>query len=217
MNAFQLWISQNIWLFLIGGLVLSAGLAAAAGWQGWRAWGRVQGGGGSWSGMVVPLLLLLAGGAGLFFFGAGSVVMGPELLEQRRLVGKPAPEVRYGRVDDGSAATLSGHRGSVVLLNQWATWCPPCRHEMPDLDKLQKTYGERGLVVLQISDEPREVVADYLESAPMSTEHGVVATMPLPDPGRPTSYVIDRDGVVRQVILGPRSFEQFATAIDRLL
>ena len=104
-----------------------------------------------------------------------------------------------------------------MLVNLWATWCPPCRHELPDLDELQQTYGEQGLVVLQISDEPREVLQEFLAASPMSTEHGFVAEMPLPEAGRPTTFVIDREGVVRRVILGPRSLEQFAAEIARHL
>lgn len=217
MSALELWISQNIWTFLIVGLLLALGLLWMGARSFLRARRRMRGGAGSWRGAIGPLALLALGAIGLSYFGAGSVVMGPELLGQRRLLGQSAPEVRFARVSDGTEATLGEHRGKVVLLNQWATWCPPCRHELPDLDKLQTTYGERGLVVLQISDEPREVLEKFLAASPMSTEHGFVAEMPLPDPGRPTTYVIDRQGVVRRVIIGPRSFEQFEAEIGRHL
>ncbi len=120
--------------------------------------------------------------------------MGPGLIRQHRLIGRPAPELRFNRVSDGAQATLAEHRGKVVLVNLWATWCPPCRHELPELDRLQRSYRDRGLVVLLISDEPREVLAEFLATSPMSTEHGFAAELPLPEAGRPTTFVIDRAG-----------------------
>ena len=216
MSGLGLWISENVWTFLIVGLVLSAGLVVAGVRSARRAAERRRGGASRWV-WVGPLALFALAGLGLLYFGSGSVIMGPGLVGQHRLVGERAPAVRFARVADGSQASLSEYRGSVVLVNLWATWCPPCRHEMPDLDRLQRDYRERGLVVLQISDEPRHQLEEFLAASPMSTEHGFVAEMPLPDAGRPTTFVIDRQGLVRKVILGPRSYEQFEAEISRLL
>lgn len=217
MDGLALWISEHVWTFLIAGLLVSVGLAAMAVRAMVRVVRRVRSGAASRWVLGGPLALLAVGGLGLLYFGSGSVIMGPGLVRQHRLVGAPAPELRFNRVSDGAEATLAEHRGKVVLVNLWATWCPPCRHEMPELDRLQRTYRDRGLVVLQLSDEPRQVIADYLAASPMSTEHGFAAELPLPEAGRPTTFVIDREGVVRRVILGPRSFEQFETEIRRHL
>jgi thiol-disulfide isomerase/thioredoxin len=62
---------------------------------------------------------------------------------------------------DGKTYSLEGLRGKVVLLNFWATWCPPCRKEMPDLEKLYGEFGAKGFVVLAVSDEKREVVEKF--------------------------------------------------------
>ena len=60
---------------------------------------------------------------------------------------------------DGKTYSLAALRGKVVLLNFWATWCPPCRKEMPDMEKLSRAYADKGLAV---SDEPRETVEPFI-------------------------------------------------------
>lgn len=217
MDGLALWIAENVWVFLIGGLVVSLGVTAWAGAAAYRGVRRARSGAAAWRTAVLPLAGTVVGALGLVYFGSGSAIMGPGLVAQHRLVGAAAPELPYSRVEDGAPARLRDHRGRVVLVNLWATWCPPCRHEMPELDKLQQTYRDRGLVVLQISDEPREVLEEFLAGSPMSTEHGFAPELPLPEAGLPTTFVIDRDGIVRNVILGPRSFAQFEEEIRQYL
>ncbi len=194
MDGLALWISEHVWTFLIGGLLLSAGVAVVAARSARRGFKRARSGAASWRVVIVPVAVLALAGLGLLYFGSGSVVMGPGLVKQHRLVDSLAPELRFARVSDGAEATLGDHRGNVVLVNLWATWCPPCRHELPELDKLQLAYQDRGLVVLHISDEPRHVLTEFLATSPMSTEHGFATELPLPAPVRPTTFVIDREG-----------------------
>lgn len=66
---------------------------------------------------------------------------------------------------NGKQHKLSDLRGKVVLVNFWATWCPPCRREMPDLDKLNARFGPQGLVVLSISDEDQAKVTPFIASS----------------------------------------------------
>ncbi len=101
-----------------------------------------------------------------------------------------------------------------MLLNFWATWCPPCREEMPDLEELQQSHGDRGLVVVHVSDESREVLAGYLEESPMSTLHGYAENLQWPVFGRPTTYVVDRDGILRRILNGSRSYAAFARQVE---
>ena len=54
------------------------------------------------------------------------------------------------------ARSLADDRGKVIVLNLWATWCPPCREEMPTLERLQERYGKEGVVVIAVSDESTE-------------------------------------------------------------
>ncbi len=210
-------VLDNIGLVLFAGLVLAAVLALRAGFALWRR-ARSRGSGGRPKARLAgPLIRFFAAGLICLVFGFFTADMGPALVEQMRMAGEPAPELRFARVEDGTTASLADHRGEVVLLNFWATWCPPCRGELPDLDRLQETYRGRGLVVLQISDEPRETLTGFLEESPMTTEHGYVERFPWPECGRPTTYVIDREGVVRKAFLGARSFEQFESAVIKHL
>jgi peroxiredoxin/Cu/Ag efflux protein CusF len=136
----------------------------------------------------------------------------------------PAPDFTLPALR-GDPVKLSGLRGKVVLLNFWATWCVPCRTEMPAIEKLYETYQAQGLEVVAVN-------LDVLSSAGVETfgkEVGVTFRVAL-DPswsttrafgvkGLPTTYLIDRTGhvVVREV--GERDWadEVSRTAVERLL
>ena len=100
--------------------------------------------------------------------------------------GKLAPD--FALTIDGKPARLSDFRGKVVFLNFWATWCPPCRKEMPDLQQLSTEFRDRGLVVIGISDEPATKVQPFV------TQHAYTYTMLL-DPGRSVNDLYKIDGI----------------------
>ena len=110
----------------------------------------------------------------------------------------PAPELSYFD-DTGHKRLLSELRGQVVLVNFWATWCAPCRKEMPMLSKLQREHADQGLVVLYVSLEDPEVLAPFLAN---NRFDGIQARLdsaaPYYDAGKfyPLSYLISRDGRV---------------------
>jgi cytochrome c biogenesis protein CcmG, thiol:disulfide interchange protein DsbE len=113
---------------------------------------------------------------------------------------KPAPELRY--FDDlGAKRELSELRGRVVLVNFWATWCAPCRREMPMLSKLQREYANQGLVVLYVSLEEPEVLTPFLARNRFDGIQGRLDhAADFYDAGKfyPLSYLITRDGLVAQ-------------------
>lgn len=143
--------------------------------------------------------------------------MKPMLADVRRMhavIGKPAGDVAFSRVADGMPHRLQELRGQVVLVNLWATWCPPCRKEMPDLNRLQEAYRDRGVVVLTVSDEERDTLLAYAKEQPMSTLNVYAESLGWLDaPGRPISFVIDRDGTVREMFVGARDYETFEAAV----
>jgi peroxiredoxin len=114
---------------------------------------------------------------------------------------------------DGKTWTLRDLRGKVVLVNFWATWCPPCRKEMPDLDALYNRFKDQGLVILAIDDEEVGKIKPYL------TEHPVTYPVLL-DPGRkvnqafrvdgiPKSFVYNREGKLVSQSIDMRTQKQF--------
>ena len=128
---------------------------------------------------------------------------------------------------EGKEVTLSSLKGKVVLINFWATWCAPCRYEIPDLARLQDRYREQGLVVLGISVDEIETVylerfrENYKMSYPVL--HGPPAEI-----GRlvqlygginslPTTFVVDRRGAIIDIFVGARREADFLAAITPLL
>ena len=98
----------------------------------------------------------------------------------------------------GKKFTLSELHGKVVLLNFWATWCPPCRAEMPDLDAIYTHFQSQGLVVLSITNEDPFKVARFVEPSgyhpPVLLDSGGKVGHEFHVSGIPKSYVFDRDG-----------------------
>src|SRR2546430_7434213 len=119
----------------------------------------------------------------------------------------------------GKSWTLRELRGKVVLVNFWATWCPPCRKEMPDLDALYKRFKDQGLVILAIDDEEVAKIKPFLIERPV--------TYPiLLDPGRkindlfhidgiPKSFVYDRKGKLVTQSIDMRTQKQFLEMLAR--
>ncbi|MDA8017965.1 MAG: TlpA family protein disulfide reductase [Thermoanaerobaculia bacterium] len=143
------------------------------------------------------------------------VEMAPRFANAMDMIGSPAPDVAFTRIDSEGQPdeSLGSMKGDVVLLNLWATWCPPCRKEMPDLDRLQKDLGPRGLKVIHLSFEDLAVLRSWLAQNPMSTHHGRIEDVPFPAPALPTSLVIDRQGTVRDVMVGGQSYGAFERAV----
>lgn len=114
---------------------------------------------------------------------------------------------------DENPVKLSDFRGKKVLLNFWATWCPPCRAEMPDIEKLYKEYGDKDLVILAVNiGEDRKTVKDFVEQNGYSFKilldtKSEVANKYVVN-AIPTSYFIDADGSISNHYIGAMSLQQ---------
>lgn len=123
---------------------------------------------------------------------------------------------------DGTAFRVSSLRGRVVLVNFWATWCLPCRAEIPDFNRMQKDYEARGFTVVGISshDTP-EMIQDFQsvvrqeyqlltsgDDAPADFQTG---------PGRPATFILDREGRIRERFIGERDRATFDAVVKPLL
>ena len=123
----------------------------------------------------------------------------------------------------GKTASLSEYKGKVLLLNFWATWCAPCRREMPDLIKWQKEYQSRGLQIIGITHLPyrrsdvQRVVRQMKVNYPVLLGTDELAALYKVDEVLPVTIVIDREGKVRSRILGILMPEEFEQTVKPLL
>src|SRR5690242_20730187 len=124
---------------------------------------------------------------------------------------------------NGNTVRLSAYRGKVVLINFWATWCPPCRAEMPDLVRLQREHAKQGLQIIGITYPPesktrvrrfaRSLKVNYpiiLGTRQIKARFSSEETLPL-------TVVINRDGKVNDIISGILLREEFDEKIKPLL
>jgi peroxiredoxin len=113
----------------------------------------------------------------------------------------------------GKKFTLSELRGKIVLVNFWATWCPPCRLEMPDLDAIYTHFQSQGLVVLSLSDEdPFKVNSFVLQGGyhpPVLLDTGGKVAKEFHVDGIPQSFVFDREGKLVAQSIDMRTQHQF--------
>jgi peroxiredoxin len=113
----------------------------------------------------------------------------------------------------GKTWSLKDLRGKVVLVNFWATWCPPCRTEMPDLEKLYAQFKDQGFVVLAISDEDASKVKPFVDqyqfSYPVLLDAGRKVGEQFNIAGIPKSFVYDRDGKLVAEAIDMRTKRQF--------
>ncbi len=153
------------------------------------------------------LLLYLAGRHSLATHGGSAKLAAPDF----SLVGL-----------DGSSVSLTKYRGKVVLLNFWATWCEPCRKEIPEFMEFQNNYGPRGFQVLGISmDDDAKPVLKFRDefhvnypivmgSAAVGESYGGVL-------GLPITFLIDREGRIYAKHIGAANSVQIETEIRQLL
>ena len=124
---------------------------------------------------------------------------------------------------DGRVLSPDSLRGHVVLVNVWATWCPPCRAEMPALQQLADAYAAEGVVVLGLSVDkgPPSRVDDFLRERdiryPVAIVDDAVVAAFGGVRGYPTSMILDRDGVVRHTVMGPIAPLTLRPALRRLI
>ena len=123
---------------------------------------------------------------------------------------------------DGTTFKLSDQRGKAVLVNLWATWCPPCVAEMPDLQKLSEDYAD-SLVVLgvNISDSAEDAAAFMEENGytyPLYVDADyMLSTFIFPTQAIPLTVVIDPNGVATAIHMGLGTYEQFQEYVDAAL
>ena len=149
------------------------------------------------------LTIILGGVVMLGLFGMAS---------RLPLVGGPAPEIALKDLQ-GQEVRLSDLRGKVVLLNFWATWCKPCKEEMPAMQAAYDKLRDEGLVVLAVNElEDVQRVAEHVRSHghtfPVVMDHDNRIANRYGVVGLPASFLIDRQGIVRERVSGSLLTEQ---------
>jgi peroxiredoxin len=133
-------------------------------------------------------------------------------LNVMRVPPKAAPEFSVPALPTGTLR-LGDFQGTVVFLNFWATWCPPCKQEMPSMERLYRRYKDRGFTILAVSIDAGDgqVVADFVTRLGLTFPIGLDATSSVAERyglrALPSSFFIDRTGIVAGVVLGPRDWD----------
>ncbi len=139
--------------------------------------------------------------------------------------GLPVPAAPWKLKDvDGRPVTSDQFKGKVVVLDFWATWCAPCKTEIPGYVALQKKYGADGLVVVGVSMDTggtadvRQFIKDFGINYTVVIGDDTIVSAFAPIDGYPTTFIIDRDGLIRNKKLGKRpaaDFEKDVLAVLR--
>jgi peroxiredoxin len=172
----------------------------------------------------IALALILFGGlAGIYLYRSRSngSNIGPVAAPQQ---GKMAPDFVL-KTTSGETVSLSDYRGQAVLINLWATWCPPCREEMRSIEKIYGEYKDQGFVVLAVNmtrqDNPERVMS-------FVAGQGLTYPILLDETGDfentyqmralPTSFFIDGDGIINEVVLGgPMAEASLRASVEKIL
>lgn len=133
----------------------------------------------------------------------------------------PAPELNLSDLGD-QPVSLEDYRGMVVLVNNWATWCPPCKAEMPTLQAYYEKHRKKGFTIIAIESgdpvpEVKKFVQDYGLTFPVWSDLTMKSIAAFRNPGLPSSYVIDREGTVRLAWSGAISREMLEKYVTPLL
>ena len=154
-------------------------------------------------GVVAVVVVSLAAG-----LGVASHFMSDELFPVT--VGSAAPDFRAKVLESNRYKTLADYKGQVVLLNIWATWCPPCRAELPSLERLDQEYGPKGLKLVAVSVDDyvsEDSIRNFVRNFGITFEilhdptHAIEQTYQTT--GYPESFVIGPEGSIRKKWIGP--------------
>jgi peroxiredoxin len=125
---------------------------------------------------------------------------------------------------NGERITLSDFRGQPVLINFWASWCGPCRLEMPAIERIYREYKDKGFVVLTVNTTYQDNLADveaFIEehnlTFPILLDQDGSTTKPYQLTALPSSYFIDSEGIIQEVVIGgPMAEALLRTRVEKL-
>lgn len=144
----------------------------------------------------------------LLMVGGGWIVASRDFISRSAFTLSAAPQIGFAAPDfdlealDGGRIKLADLRGKVVMVNLWASWCPPCRAEMPDLIKYYNEHQAEGLVLLAIdSEDDKDAAQQFIREKqmpfPVLFDPNALAARTFGSKGLPSTFLIDRTGAVR--------------------
>jgi thiol-disulfide isomerase/thioredoxin len=141
------------------------------------------------------------------------------------VIGNPRPPLKLASMADGKPRDISEWDGKILVVNFWATWCPPCRKEMPMFVKMQEQYRQQGLQFIGVAIDDRDKVQDFMDTVgvnyPMliGAQDAIDAAKAYGDRfgALPYSVIIDRDGVIRHIQRGELHEETLLQVLNKLL
>jgi peroxiredoxin/outer membrane lipoprotein-sorting protein len=135
-------------------------------------------------------------------------------------LGSTAPPLTVTPVAGGAPVTLDSLRGKPVLIDFWATWCPPCRESLPHTQDIFKDLGSKGLQVMTVSDEKPETITAFLKknnyTFPAFRDEGDKVTRAYGVSGIPTVVIIDKDGKLQSYLVGLRDESELREALKKI-
>jgi len=180
------------------------------------------------------VMALFLSGAGLLIIAAAALILLPRLTAAKNNVEEidyqsavpievdsPAPELDLVSLD-GSAVSLKDYRGQIILVNNWAFWCPPCRAELPALEKYYREHKSQNFTVIAIEagDQFEDVdyhVKLYKMTFPVWLDPSEKSLSSTGNYNLPNSYVIDAQGQIRLTWTGPINYETLEKYVTPLL
>lgn len=138
-------------------------------------------------------------------------------------VGQQAPDIQLTTLE-GESFQLKDYRDKKVILNFWATWCPPCKAEMPDMQTFYENHQNEDVEIIAVNlttaEKKRETIQNFID------DYQISFTVPLDQTGVaaeqfevysiPASYLIDTQGIIRQRVIGPMSYEWMVDEVKKL-
>jgi peroxiredoxin len=167
-------------------------------------------------GAMLICLVSCGGGTG----GAGGGDAGGKMDFLSENENRPAPEFTLESVD-GEQVTLSDLNGQVRLIDFWATWCAPCREEVPMFKELYATYAPQGFTIVAIAAEDAQLVREYVQANEIAYPNLVDADEVVSDlyevPALPSAFLLDREGRIVEEFVGPKPRKVLEKKILELL